>query len=413
MAVAAVELAKTFGTPLLAIDELRLRSEMQRFRKAFANPRWHCDIVYAAKALALKAIAKIAHEEGLGFDACSEGELQTALQAGIPASDCILHGCAKTERELQLALRSHVRFIVIDNYEEIVALRRLVEHANTRVPVLLRVNVGISAPTIAQIQTSTPESKFGFPIQDGQARAVAIDIARSPLLELCGVHCHIGSQIADLSVYAEVVRRLSNLVLTLECEDISCKLINAGGGLGVPDNDTDSKGLNPEEWAKTLFGALDKWFPGDEKKRSLMIEPGRAIVARAGTTLYRVAVRKMMANGEQALIVDGGMSDNPRPALYDAAYPVSIASRPNEPPDGKYSIFGRHCETDLLFRAVPLPNPQVGDVLLVHNTGAYTYSMASNYNRFTKPAVVLTDENSTRIIAQREPLEHVLDLDAI
>jgi diaminopimelate decarboxylase len=384
---------------------------MRRFRKAFANPRWHCSLFYAAKALALQAIAKIAHEEGLGFDACSEGELQTALQAGVPPSECILHGCAKTERELELALRSRIRFIVIDNREELVALCRLAELANVRVPILIRVNVGLSAPTIAQIQTSSPESKFGFPIEDGQARAAAIEIRRSPSLELCGLHCHIGSQITDLSVYAEVVYRLSVLALAFEREDVSCMVLNVGGGLGVPEHDTDPNGSTPEAWAKTLFVALDKWFAGNENRRRLMIEPGRAIVAPAGMTLYSVGVRKKMANGDQAVIVDGGMSDNPRPALYEAAYDVRVASRPEAAPDGKYWIFGRHCEADLLFRAVPLPNPQAGDVLLVRNTGAYTYSMASNYNRFPKPAVVLTNGDSARIIAKREPLEHVLDLD--
>jgi diaminopimelate decarboxylase len=407
----SAELVETFGTPLLVIDEPRLRSKMRRFRRAFTHPHWNCDVVYAAKALALKAIATIAHEERLGFDACSEGELQTALQAGVPASQCILHGCAKTERELELGLHSRIRFIVIDNREEIRTLVRLAELANTRVPILLRVNVGLSAPTIAQIQTSAPESKFGFPTQDGQALAAAIEIRRNRSLEFCGVHCHIGSQIADLRVYAEVVHRLSVLVQTLECEDISCGILNVGGGLWVPNDAEPGSDSTPEAWAATLFGALDKWFAKHGNRKRLMIEPGRAVIAQAGMTLYTICVRKTLPNGEQALIVDGGMSDNPRPALYEAAYPVSVASRPDAAADGKYWIFGRHCETDLLFRAVPLPNPQPGDVLLVRNTGAYTYSMASNYNRFPKPAVVLSNGTSARIIAKREPLEHILDLD--
>lgn len=406
------ELAGTFGTPLLVIDETRLRSDIRRFRSAFAHPRWSCDIVYAAKALALKAVAKITYEEGLGFDACSEGELQTALQAGVPASECVLHGCAKTERELELAVRSRARFIVVDNREEIAAIRRLAERANIRAPVLLRVNVGLSAPTRTEIQTSSTASKFGFPIDDGQARTAAIEIARSPSFALCGLHCHIGSQINDLSVYAEAVRRLSILVLTLECEDVSCGVLDVGGGLGVPDNDEACDAATPQEWAETLFNALDSCFAEDEKSRRLIVEPGRAIVARAGSTLYTVKVRKTLANGDQVLIVDGGMSDNPRPALYEAAYPVRVISRPDAAPDGRYSIFGRHCETDLMFRAVPLPDPQPGDVIVVQNTGAYTYSMASNYNRFSKPAVVLANADSARIIAEREPLEHVLGLDA-
>jgi diaminopimelate decarboxylase len=397
---------------LLVIDEQHLRAAIRRFCKAFAHPRWRCHIIYAAKALALSAIAQIVGEEELGFDACSEGELRTAFLGNVAPSSCILHGCAKTERELQIAVRSRVRFIIVDNQEEVLALGKIAEREGFRAPILLRVNVGIAAPTRAEVQTSAPASKFGFPIQDGQARIAAMAVARNPWLELRGVHCHIGSQITDLQVYAEVIRRLGALVLPLEHEQaLTLEVVNIGGGLGLPQTDTDSSGPTPEAWAKIAFDALDETFAGEEARRILMIEPGRAIVARAGTTLYSVCVRKMLANGDRAIVVDGGMSDNPRPALYGAAYPVSVASRENQPPDGIYTVFGRHCEADLLFPNLPLPNPQVGDVLVVKDTGAYTYSMASNYNLFPKPAVILRNRKSARVIAKRESLDHLLELD--
>jgi diaminopimelate decarboxylase len=410
------ELAKTFGTPLLVIDERQLRSDMRRLKDAFRHPVWCCDIAYAAKALALKAIAKIAHEEGLGFDACSEGELETALQAGVPPQRCILHGCAKTERELELAVRSSIRYVVVDNAEEIETLQRIARRTDARVPILVRVNVAVHAATRTQIQTSAPESKFGFPISDGQARDAVLTASRSPSLAFCGLHCHIGSQISELAVYGQAITRLADFMLLLERDHgIGCDTMNLGGGLGLADSDggSQSAGPTPQAWAETIFEALERCFKDGRHKPKILVEPGRAVVARAGSTLYAIAARKILADGSRALIVDGGMSDNPRPALYEAVYGVTLASRPNADPDGRYTIFGRHCETDLLFRDVPLADPKVGDILEVHNTGAYTYSMASNYNRFPKPAVVLSNGDSARVIAKRESVARLLDLDVL
>jgi diaminopimelate decarboxylase len=412
MPLTAEQLAKTFGTPLVVIDENRLRAQLRRFRAAFKHPRWTCRIVYAAKALTLAAIARIVHEEGLWFDACSEGELATALRAGTPPSECVLHGCAKTAGELELAVRAGVRFIVVDNEEEIAALRTIARGEGTHIPVLLRVNVDVAAPTRKQIQTSTPESKFGIPIQDGQAEAAARRMIRSESFAFHGLHCHLGSEIADLGVYADAVRKLAALASALErTHGVHCEILNVGGGLAASDGAGQPNNPTPEAWAGALFAAMGECFAGGDSKRTLLIEPGRAILCGAGATLYTVAVRKTLATGEQAVIVDGGMSDNPRPALYGATYPLSIASREHEEPDGRYTIFGRHCETDLLFSGVPLPNPRAGDVLVVHDTGAYTYSMASNYNRFARPAVVLVHGESARVIARRESLDHLLALD--
>lgn len=404
-----VDLAHTYSTPLLVIDESKLRLTVRRFRAAFHRDGWRCEVVYAAKALALKAIARIMYEEGLGLDVCSEGELQTAVQAGVPAQRCLVHGCAKSQAELAAAVRLGVGYIVVDNQPEIEALNALAQDANGRARVLVRLNIGTAAATTPAVQTSSLDSKFGFAINDGQARRAIETLCALGRLEFCGVHCHIGSQILELGSYAQEVERVCAFTRELERDcGIRCAIINLGGGLGIADA---SNAPSPEQWARVIFDGLEEHLDDVFASRQLMVEPGRSIIAPAGTTLYTIAVRKTLGNGEQALIVDGGMSDNPRPALYKATYPVTLAAGTGEPADGAYTIFGRHCETDLLFRDVALPDPQPGDVLAVHHTGAYTYSMASNYNRFPRPAVVLAGDGRAALIARRESLEHILALD--
>jgi diaminopimelate decarboxylase len=405
--------ARRFGTPLLVLDERCLRRTMRAMRQAFSTPRWRCRVFYAAKALALKAVARIAHEEGLGFDACSEGELRTALEAGVPPGACLLHGCAKTAAELELAVRAGIGYVIVDNELEIDALARAASAASAgsrRIPVLVRVNPAIPAPTQAHLQTGAPESKFGFPVTDGSARHAVRRIAAEAGLEFSGLHCHIGSQISNLDAYAAATAEVANLVRSLADEDgLHCRALNLGGGLAVHPDDALSPA--PAVWAEVLFAALERHLAGYEPRPCVFVEPGRSVVARSGSTLYTVCVRKRLADGSQALIVDGGLSDNPRPALYDACYTVSLLESACEAPDGRYTVFGRHCETDLLFADVPLPNPRPGDILRVHDTGAYTYSMASNYNRFPRPAVVLVDGEEARLIARRETVERVLELD--
>jgi diaminopimelate decarboxylase len=229
-----------------------------------------------------------------------------------------------------------------------------------------------------------------------------------------GIHCHIGSQITDMRTYERAIEVLVDFAKRLHAEGGAiCAILNVGGGLAAGEQH-ESAGVGPEAWASTIFSALEGTLAGSALPRPrIFVEPGRSVVAAAGTTLYRIGVRKTMPDGSEALIVDGGLSDNPRPALYEARYSVRLVGRAGDAPDGTYTVFGRHCETDLLFPAVALPDPQPGDLLAVSDTGAYTYSMASNYNRFSRPAVVLARDGRARLIARREPLEHVLDLDVI
>ena len=407
-------LAARFGTPLLVIDEVWLRSHMRRFVAAFARNGWRTSVTYAGKALPISAVFAIAHAEGLYLDVCSLGEFESALRGGAPASSCIVHGCYKTDEELDAAVRARVRHVVIDHAGEIDALARLAREHRTSVDVLLRLNPAIAVCTHELVQTSAPASKFGFGIADGQARdAVRATIAH-PELHLSGIHCHLGSQIRDLDAYVQAVDALMDFAeSTKRTDDVALDVIDVGGGLAA-DDASDAATPTPEQWAETIFSALQRHVAASSVRRPhVYVEPGRALVAAAGTTLYRIGVRKRLPDGRDALIVDGGMSDNPRPALYDARYQVYLAATPDAPPTGTFTVFGRHCETDRLFADVALADPKPGDLLAVRDTGAYTYAMASNYNRFVRPAVVLVANGQARLAARRETLARVLELDVV
>ncbi|HXW76214.1 MAG TPA: diaminopimelate decarboxylase [Candidatus Eremiobacteraceae bacterium] len=406
-------LARDFGTPLLVIDEALLRASMRRFRAAFDRAGWRATVAYAGKALLLKAIARIACDEGLDVVVCSLGELATALDAGMPSNRYVLHGSYKTDAELDAAIERRVGTIVIDHAGEIGELGRRARSAGVTCAVMVRINPGISAPTHQHIRTAAPESKFGFCVDDGQAIEAVRAVAREPGLKLTGVHCHVGSQIADLETFGREATVLADFALQAYHDTgIALDAIDAGGGLAISDGSVIAP--SPEAWAACIYDALERSLSGSDIPRPrLIVEPGRALIGPAGTTLYRIGVRKRLADGTVALIVDGGLSDNPRPALYEATYPVEIAKRRGDAPDGRYAIFGRHCETDSLFADVALPDPQPGDLLAVHGTGAYTYSMASNYNRFCRPAVVLASGGAARIIARRETVDRVLEMDVM
>lgn len=404
----ASDLADEFGTPLLVIDEDRLRGRMREFRAAFERTSRRTLVTYAGKALLVRALARLVHDEGLAVDVCSQAELETAVRAGVPAARCVLHGCYKTAADLRHAVSLGVGTIVIDHRDEIDALASAAAAQGASCRVLVRVNPGISAHTHRFVLTGAPDSKFGFPIADGQA-AAAIDAARGkPELEVAGIHCHIGSQILDLSAYAIEVDALCDFLDAQAAAGRRFQMLDVGGGLGL--NEDDAAGSpTPLAWADALYGALDRRPVARELE--LIVEPGRSLVSAAGTTLYRVGVRKRLPDGCDAIIVDGGMSDNPRPALYGARYPAAIASRPLARPSATFRVFGRHCETDLLVAGVDLPDPRPGDVLAVANTGAYTYAMSSNYNRFPRPAIVLAAAGVARLIARRETVDDVLRLD--
>ena len=430
----AFELTATFGTPLLAVDEDALRGAMTRFRRAFASKTWRAEVTYAAKAFMLRAVVRIAADEGLAIDVCSAGELQTALRAGVPAERLLVHGCFKTAEEIDMAVDCGVGHVVIDHRDEIDALAAAAERLRKRPSVLVRVNPEIATETHAHVQTSGPDSKFGFAIADGQALEALALVESYAQLDLAGIHCHIGSRIYDLGKYEEEIAALAAFALEARREcDASFSVVDVGGGIAIDEGGESAP--TPHAWATTIFEALEHHYVGAGLPRpQILVEPGRALVAAAGTTLYSIGVRKTLPDGSLALIVDGGLSDNPRPALYDARYDVTLLkrdpershsherARPQEAgttltagsaptAESAFTVFGRHCETDRLFPDIRLDDPRPGDLLAVHKTGAYTYSMASNYNRFPRPAVVLVRAGQAKLIARRESLDHMLDLD--
>ncbi|GBC99047.1 Diaminopimelate decarboxylase [bacterium HR17] len=408
-----VELAQKLGTPLFVMDEALIRDNCRRYKNAFARcyPA-EVRIAYAAKAFFVLAMAKLVDEEGLWLDVASGGELFTALQAKFPPQRIYLHGNFKSDDELTMALRHRVGRIVVDSFEELERLNELARHHATVADILLRVTPGIEAHTHEFIRTGQFDTKFGFSLTDGIALEATERALSSPHLRLHGFHCHIGSQVFETEPYrvateqmfafADQVRRATGFA-TAE--------LNLGGGLGVrytPDD--DPPGI--ETFAAALCAAVQEMaqrFRFDLP--TLVIEPGRSIVGEAGTTLYTIGVVKAIPQVRTYVSVDGGMSDNPRPALYGARYFALIANKADQPADKVVTVAGKHCESDILIRDIALADPQPGDILAVFTTGAYHYSMASNYNRFPRPAVVFVRDGKARLVVRRETWDDLLRCD--
>lgn len=410
----ATALAAQFGTPLVVMLEDAIRRNCREYHKRIeVYPRTR--VYYAGKALLTTAICRVMQQERMGLDVVSAGELHTALAAGFPPGDILMHGNAKTEAELSLALDSGVGRIVIDNLDEIPLLGRLAAErgAHTRRPkVMVRVTPGVKPATHAYVQTGQVDSKFGFNLEGGAARNAVTLVLAQPSLELTGLHCHIGSQIFDLGAFSLAARRMLEFYAEVQRLGAPLDELNIGGGLGVAYSQEDaapSVSEHTQHLSQTvleLCGALGIAPP------VLCDEPGRSIVSAAGVTLYRVQSTKHIPGVRNYVSVDGGMTDNPRYALYGARHHVLLAQRALDPPDSLWSVSGKCCESgDMLIHDTPLPLPRVGELLALLNTGAYTYSMASNYNRLARPAVVLVGQGRAALIARRETVQDLLSLD--
>ncbi len=416
----AVELAERFGTPLYVLDETAFRERCQRYRRAFHALKSDVQILYAGKAALNLAICEMVHQEGLGLDVVSGGELYTALRARFPPERIYLHGVYKTDAELRMAIEAGIHAIVLDNFGEIERLCALLP-ADRRQGVLIRVAPEVEADTHPLVRTGQRDSKFGFHLLTGDAYQAVQRVRMEPRMQLLGFHCHIGSQIADLSAFAaatEVMVAFANSVWHETGFVAPC--LNLGGGLSVRYTPED----NPpsiEEYARVVVDALRTAcaryrFP----EPALMVEPGRSLIAEAGCTLYRVGVVKRVPllepdapepNSPFVLIVDGGFSDNPRPQMYGATYTALLANRAHLPHDRLYRVLGKHCETDPIIERAWLPEVHEGDLLVVQTTGAYAYSMSGNYNRYPRPAMVLVREGRACLIVEREGYDDLLSHD--
>ena len=408
-----VELAKKYGTPLYVVDETTLRNICHDYKNAFKSYP-HTRMMYASKALCTSAIVKILDEEGFGFDTVSIGEIHTVLNAGVELSHVLFNGNNKTERELDYAIKNGISRISVDNFYEIDLISKVAGRYNKTVDVLLRVTPGIECHTHEYIKTGQLDSKFGFDLSQLDEAVTSI-LTRHQNIKIRGLHAHIGSQIFEPSCFHDEID-----VLTQTLGEISTKYnivldeINIGGGIGVKYVDSD---LPPSinEIADVIIESLDKHIAKyNIEPPTLYIEPGRSIISTSGVTLYTIGSMKQVPNMTKYVSVDGGMADNPRPSMYEAEYLAEVANKGAEGDLEKVTIAGRYCESgDILIKDIVLPKLSTGDILCVYNTGAYNYSMASNYNSVERPAMVLVNNSQSDIIVKRETLDDLVSHDVI
>lgn len=413
-----IELAEKFGTPLYIMDEQLIRENCRRYLAAFRKSYPEVEIAFAGKAFMTATMCAMVGQEGLYQDVTTAGEIHTACIAGYPMAKIIFHGNNKSAEELQMSLDLGVGRVVVDNFQELDLLNSLAGAAGKRAGILLRLTPGIDPHTHKLIRTGQEDTKFGFNIKDGSAMRAVKMALECPNVELLGLHCHVGSQLLDTEAHEQAIPIM--VAFLAETRELGFKAgeLNIGGGLGIRYLATQ-KPPTIEEFAEKLTTVLKQELKthGLEAPR-LMLEPGRSIVGEAGTTLYRIGTIKRVTIKEELgfktyVSVDGGLSDNPRPSLYDAKYEAIIANKANAEPDSVVTIAGKHCETDTLIEGIGIASPEAGDLLAVYSTGAYNYSMASNYNRQPRPAVVLVSDGKAEIIVQRETIEDIVRQDVI
>lgn len=404
-----VELANKYGTPLYVIDEATLRGICKEYKNAFKNCE-NVKMMYASKALCTSAIAKILDEEGFGFDTVSAGELYTVYKAGVDMSNVLFNGNNKSKKEINLALDLKVGRISVDNFYEAELIDKIAKEKNVKVDVLLRITPGIECHTHDYIQTGQIDSKFGFDLTQID-EIVTLIKTKYTNISLKGLHAHIGSQIFELqSYYDEIEILIKEFERIKNTHKINLLEMNIGGGLGVKYTNCDEP-PSVQDLANVISSAMHK---NSINISNIYIEPGRSIISTAGITLYTVGSSKQVPNGTKYVSVDGGMADNPRPSMYQALYSAQVCNKLNNNNMETVTIAGRYCESgDILIRDITLPKLESGDILCVYNTGAYNYSMASNYNRVEKPAMVLVNNSLSDIIVYREDLDDLISKDSI
>ena len=410
----AVALAEKYGTPLYVMEEEVIRAAMRAYRQSVE--RFYDGkglICYASKAFACKEMYRIAKAEGLGADVVSGGELYTAGKAGFPMEKVVFHGNNKTPEELRMALDLGVGRIVVDNFEELETLSALAAENGVRPNIQLRIKPGIDAHTHKFIMTGQIDSKFGFALETGEAMEAVKQALASSSLNLVGVHCHIGSQIHEVTPFIRAAEVMVQFMADVRQETgHTLGELNLGGGYGIRYTDEDDPvpyAAYMEEVSEAIRAcAAALQFPVP----FILMEPGRSIVGEAGTTLYTVGSVKEIPGVRTYVSVDGGMGDNPRYILYQSKYDFLLANRADEPAAGTVTVAGKCCESgDLLGEEVPLPEVQPGDILAVRSTGAYNYSMASCYNRNPIPPVVMVKDGADRVIVKGMTYEQIVEND--
>jgi len=411
--VDSVELAKTYGTPLFVYDLSLIRKRARAFLNTFKELHVVAQVAYASKAFSSVAMYQVMNQENLSLDVVSAGELYTAIKAGYPVERIHFHGNNKSKEELLLALEHNIGCIVVDNFYEIELLQELTAKRKQQVNILLRVTPGVEAHTHDYITTGQQDSKFGFDLLNGQADEAFKQVYQDPYLELLGLHCHIGSQIFETSGFKVAAEKLIKKMIEWKSTyQYTCTVLNLGGGFGIKYTEEDTP-LEPSVYVKEMVQVVKELVAETSfSMPEIWIEPGRSLVGDAGTSLYTIGSEKKVPDIRNYLSVDGGMSDNIRPALYGAVYDAMIANKMTENKEIEYTIAGKCCESgDKLIESVKLPKAEPGDILAVFCTGAYGYSMASNYNRIARPAVVFVEDQKHQLVVRRETLEDIVHLD--
>ncbi|MCM3163167.1 diaminopimelate decarboxylase [Metabacillus litoralis] len=409
--VDTIQLANEYGTPLYVYDVALIRERARSFKESFEKMGVKAQVAYASKAFSSVAMFQLIEEEGLSLDVVSGGELYTAVASGFPASRIHLHGNNKSRAELKMALDHEVGCIVVDNFYEIELIEEISkDKAGSKVPVLLRVTPGVEAHTHDYITTGQEDSKFGFGLLNGQVEQAIDSVLKSNSIHLLGIHCHIGSQIFDTAGFVLAAERVFEKIKEWkERFSFIPEVVNLGGGFGIRYTEEDEP-LPATYYVEKIVDAVKTQVSEmGISMPEIWIEPGRSLVGDAGTTLYTIGSQKTVPNIRQYVAIDGGMSDNIRPALYQAKYEAVLANRVTEKHDKPVSIAGKCCESgDMLIWDLPLPEVKADDILAVFCTGAYGYSMANNYNRIPRPAVVFVENGESQLVVKRESFADII-----
>lgn len=406
-----IELTQKYGTPLYVMDEDKIRKTCKMYRSSidkYYNGKGMP--LYASKAFSCKEICRIVNDEKMGLDVVSGGELFTALQAGFPPEHIYFHGNNKTQDEITFALQSNVGDIIVDNLTELQTIDKTAAQMNKTANISLRVKPGIDAHTHQFIRTGQIDSKFGFALETGEAMEAAKVAVKHSNVQLKGVHCHIGSQIFDIQPFVLAAKIMLGFIKQIKDETgVVIEQLNLGGGFGIKYVDSDTP-IAYDKYMELVAETVNSRCKELELDVPfIFIEPGRSIVGEAGITLYKVGAIKKIPHIRTYVSVDGGMGDNPRYALYKASYTAVVANKATLPADEKVTIAGKCCESgDLIQEDTMIQTAAVGDTLAVLSTGAYNYSMSSNYNRIPKPAVVMVHNGDTRVIVKRETYEDIV-----
>lgn len=408
--MSAVELAEQYKTPLYVMDEQLIRSQCRRYHDSFKASKGRNRVAYAGKAFLTLAMCQIIESEGLCLDVVSGGELFTAMKAGFPMEKIYFHGNNKTVDEIAMGVENGVGRFVVDNYHEMELINQIAGEKGIVQEILLRLTPGIEAHTHEYIKTGQIDSKFGFtPLENGIMNAVKKAVSM-PNVELAGIHCHIGSQIFETQPYEDAVDIMMEIVSDIKNETgVEVAELDLGGGFGIYYKEWDDP-LAIEDFCSIILSrAVEKSQDLNLKLPNLTIEPGRSIVGNSGTTLYTVGSIKEVPGIRKYVAVDGGMTDNVRPSMYDAEYECAVCTRVASSETETVTIAGKCCESgDILIKDFEMAKPESGDILAVFATGAYCYSMASNYNKIPKAAVVLVNSGTSKLIVQRESYEDML-----